>query len=187
MISKKIIPCPFLKNRAWKQVQASKISLQTSYFIQNCKKGKPRKKGFASLISEDTIFLEFQKPVINRRKRNLWVYDFAPILLGLRMRIFLRLEKGFENLTRPATLHFIFPVLASTTTANCSVNKPTEVTCLKFPSRALFLNLRRTFLYNPTWFSSFIVLAFSGNYKKHLTFYVNRYFSPALLITVYCL
>jgi hypothetical protein len=40
------------------------------------------------------------------------------------MRIFLRLEKGFENLTRPTTLHFLCPVLASITTANGSVNKP---------------------------------------------------------------
>jgi hypothetical protein len=79
------------------------------------------------------------------------------------MRICLRLEKGFENLTRPATLHFIFPVLASTTTANCSVNKPTEVTCLKFPGRALFLDLRRTFFYNPAWLSVFAVLFHPGN------------------------
>jgi hypothetical protein len=40
------------------------------------------------------------------------------------MRNFLRLEKGFENLTRPATLHFLCPVLASITTANGSINKP---------------------------------------------------------------
>jgi hypothetical protein len=41
-----------------------------------------------------------------------------------RTRIFLRLEKGFKNLTRPATLHFLCPVLIIITTANGSVNKP---------------------------------------------------------------
>jgi len=94
-------------------------------------------------------------------KRN--VYDFEPILLGLRMRFFLRLEKGFENLTRLATLHFFFPVLENSTTANCSANKPTEVSCLKFPGRALFLDLRRTISYNPAWLPVFAVLFHHGN------------------------
>lgn len=95
------------------------------------------------------------------------------------------LHQGHKNLTRPTTLHLFFPVLANTTTANCSVNKPTEVTFLKFPSRAMSLDLRRTFFYNPTWFSVFAVLFHPGNQKKHLPLYVDRYVSPTLLITVY--
>jgi hypothetical protein len=34
------------------------------------------------------------------------------------------IEKGFENLTRPTTLHFLCPVFAYITTGNGSVNKP---------------------------------------------------------------
>jgi hypothetical protein len=40
------------------------------------------------------------------------------------MRIYFRLEKGFQNFTRSAALHLILPVLASITTAIGSVNKP---------------------------------------------------------------
>ncbi len=77
--------------------------------------------------------------------------------LELRIRSVFVLEQGCQNITRPATLHFIFPVPASTTTANCSVNKPTEVTCLKFPGRALFLGLRGTFFYHPALLSAFLI------------------------------
>jgi hypothetical protein len=78
------------------------------------------------------------------------------------MRIFLRLEKGFENFTRPTTFHFLCPVLAYITTGNGSVNKPAEVTFLKFPGRALFLGLRGTFFYNPAWISVFLIFLNSG-------------------------
>jgi hypothetical protein len=44
--------------------------------------------------------------------------------LGYHQRIFLSLEKGFKNFTRPAKLHFLLPVTVFVTTANGSVNKP---------------------------------------------------------------
>jgi hypothetical protein len=78
------------------------------------------------------------------------------------MRIFLGIEKGIKNLTRPTTLHFLCPVLASITAANGSVNKPAELTCLKFPGRALFLGLRGTFFYNPARLSAFLISLHSG-------------------------
>jgi len=72
------------------------------------------------------------------------------------------LKKEFKNLTRPATLHLIFPVLTGITTANSSVNKPAKTTCLKFPGRAFFLGLRETFFYNPAWISALLVFLNSG-------------------------
>ena len=53
------------------QVQASLFSLQISYFLQKCKKGKPRKKDLPLMISENTNFLESQKLLIYCRYEKL--------------------------------------------------------------------------------------------------------------------
>jgi hypothetical protein len=100
------------------------------------------------------------------------------------MRIFLGIEKGFKNLTRPTTLHFLFPVLANITTAIGSVNKPAELTCLKFPGRALFLGLWGTLFYNPARLSVFLISLYSGKQEKHLPLHMWGYISPTLLVAV---
>jgi len=61
----------------------------------------------------------------------------------------LTLKDGFHNFTRPAKLHFLFPVFMNITVANGATDKPAKIAGLKFPCRTLAFLLTRTRFYIP--------------------------------------
>jgi len=65
-----------------------------------------------------------------------------------------------------------------------SVDKPAEISGLKFPGWACFSLVKRTILNNPAWFFELIVLAFPGDKEKHLPLNIGRHRSPALFVAV---
>jgi len=96
----------------------------------------------------------------------------------------LRLKQVRKYFTSPANLHLLFPVLAYSALTNGSVDKPAEISGLKFPGRTLFPSVARTFFYNPARLFEFIVFPHPGDQEKHLPLHVGRHRSPALFVAV---
>jgi hypothetical protein len=96
----------------------------------------------------------------------------------------LRLKQVRKYFTSPANLHLLFPVLAYRALTNGSVDKPADISGLKFPGRTLFPLVARTFFYNPARLFEFIVLPHPGNQEKPLPLHVGRHRSPALFVAV---
>ena len=96
----------------------------------------------------------------------------------------MRLKQVRKYFTSPANLHLLFPVLAYRALTNGSVDKPAEISGLKFPGRTLFPLVARTFFYNPARLFEFIVLPHPGDQEKHLPLHVGRHRSPALFVAV---
>lgn len=55
-----------------------------------------------------------------------------------RKRLRKILQLGNEDFTFPAYLHFFLSLMPGCTAAQCTVNKPAEMSGLKFPGRAFF-------------------------------------------------
>jgi len=96
----------------------------------------------------------------------------------------LRLKQIRKYFTRPANLHLFFPVLAHRALTNGSVDKPAEISGLKFPGRTLFPLVTRTFFYNPAGLFEFIVLPYHGDQEKHLPLRRRRNRPPALFVAL---
>ena len=96
----------------------------------------------------------------------------------------MRLKQVRKYFTRTANLHLLFPVLAYRALTNGSVDKPAEISGLKFPGRTLFPLVARTFFYNPARLFEFIVLPHPGDQEKHLPLRRRRNGPPPLFITV---
>ncbi len=96
----------------------------------------------------------------------------------------MRLKQVRKYFTSPANLHLLFPVLAYRALTNGSVDKPAEISGLKFPGRTLFPSVARTFFYNPARLFEFIVLPHPGDQEKHLPLHVGRHRSPALFVAL---
>jgi hypothetical protein len=96
----------------------------------------------------------------------------------------LRLKQVRKYFTRSTNLHLLFPVLAYRALTNGSVDKPAEISGLKFPSRTLFPLVARTFFYNPARLFEFIVLPYHGGQEKHLPLRRRRNRPPALFVAV---
>ena len=96
----------------------------------------------------------------------------------------LRLKQVRKYFTRPANFHLLFPVLAYRALTNGSVDKPAEISGLKFPGRTSFPLVARTFFYNPARLFEFIFLPHHGDQKKHLSLHIGRHRSPPLFVAV---
>ena len=96
----------------------------------------------------------------------------------------MRLKQVRKYFARPANLHLFFPVLAYRALTNGSVDKPAEISGLKFPDRTLFPSVARTFFYYPARLFEFIVLPHHGDQEKHLPLHIGRHRSPALFVAV---
>ena len=94
----------------------------------------------------------------------------------------LRLKQVRKYFTRTANLHLLFPVLAYRALTNGSVDKPAEISGLKFPGRTLFPLVARTFFYNPARLFEFIVFPHPGDQEKHLPLHIGRHRPPALFV-----
>jgi len=79
-----------------------------------------------------------------------------------------RLKQVRKDFTRTANLHLLFPVLAYRAFTNGAVDKPAEISDLKFPGRTLFPLVARTFFYCPARLFEFIVFPNHGDQEKYL-------------------
>ncbi len=95
-----------------------------------------------------------------------------------------RLKQVRKYFTRPANFHLLFPVLAYLALTIGAVDKPAEISGLKFPGRTLFPLVARTFFYNPARLFEFVVLTHHGDQEKHLPFHMGRHRSPSLLVAL---
>ncbi len=95
-----------------------------------------------------------------------------------------RLKQVRKYFTRTANLHLLFPVLAYRALTNGAVDKPAEISGLKFPGRTTFPLVARTFFNNPARLFGFIVLAHHGDQEKHLPFHMGRHRPPSLLVAL---
>jgi hypothetical protein len=60
-----------------------------------------------------------------------------------------RLKYVGENLTGAADLHLLFPVVVNAALTNGAIDKPTEISAFKLPSRTFFLLFGWAFFYPP--------------------------------------
>lgn len=99
----------------------------------------------------------------------------------------LSLQYRFKHLTRPANLHFLFPILLNPAFAYGPVNKPAQVTGFKLPGRTTFPSFSGTLFYDPAGPSTSGVSSKGGEQKKHLPLYVGRHRSPPLFVAMHSL
>jgi len=96
----------------------------------------------------------------------------------------LSLQQRRQNLTRPANLHFLVPILLNHTITYGPTDKPAEPSSLKLPGRTVFLSLRRTLIYNPARLPAFMAPPHPGDEEKKLALRMGRHISPSLLVAM---
>jgi hypothetical protein len=65
------------------------------------------------------------------------------------------------------------------------VDEPTQMSCLKFPCRALLPDLPGTSLHDPAWSGSFVLRRLERHKKKGLALDIHRDIPPSLLEALY--
>ena len=96
-----------------------------------------------------------------------------------------RLKHIGKHLTGPADFHFIGPFFVNIAVTNGTVDEPTKIATLEFPSGALSLLFGGAFLHSPTGFVAVRTGVFFIEQKKHLSFNGWWNGTPTLFIAVY--
>jgi hypothetical protein len=97
------------------------------------------------------------------------------------------LHQGAQNLTVSASIHLLLPVLLNSAFADGPIDKPAQMTGLKFPCRTFFSAVARTFLDDPARLLPLQHPSLSGDQEQDLPLNVARHGSPSLLVAVYSL
>jgi hypothetical protein len=98
-----------------------------------------------------------------------------------------RIQQWLKHLAASACAHLFIPIPLYGSFTDGSVDKPAQITGLKFPRWAPFLAFERTLYYGPARLMPFTGPLFHRDQKKDLPLHMDRHLSPSLLIAVYSL
>jgi len=93
-------------------------------------------------------------------------------------------QHGPEYLAPTAYFHFLGPAFLHLSSAECSVDKPANMSGSKFPRRTVLLGLGRALTDHPTGLGLFAKRTLQDQKQKQLAFRVQGNVSPALLETL---
>jgi hypothetical protein len=98
-----------------------------------------------------------------------------------------RSKQRSQDLAGSANPHLISPILLDLALTDCSVNKPTELSCTELPGWTLLLTFGGTSLNNPARLSAFVGPSHPGDQEKDLPLNMSRHRPPPLFIAMYSL